>query len=273
MTFSVVIPLYNKERYIERAIESVLAQNLPDFELIVVNDGSTDGSERKLRRYIDPRVRVVNQDNAGEAAARNKGISLARANYIAFLDADDTWKDCFLSEIAAISEASPNVFVYGTAFEVKEEVGEPVRYWESDIENIIGGRGTINYLECLARSIYPVNSSCVCVRRQAFAAVGHFDPELRIGADIDMWIRLASLGPFGYSAKVAATYYRDAENRSDERIDFHERRVQFLEKLAGLREKWSGSAVERANFARYMSKQVYSEAYWLYSSAYDHGEI
>lgn len=259
MEFSVVIPLFNKEGQIERAVGSVLSQSFPKFELIVVNDGSTDGSEYKVSQYRDQRLRLISQKNAGEAAARNKGISLAAAQHIAFLDADDAWKESFLSEIAALVEASPNLPLYGTAFEVKEETGETGRYWVSDIKNIIGDGHTLDYLKCLACGIYPVNSSCVCVRSDAFESVGQFDPNLKIGADIDMWIRLASLGSFGYTEKVLSTYHRDADCRSTKRKDFHERRLEFLEKQASLYLRWSGSTIDRRNLERYISREAYKE--------------
>ena len=92
---SVVIPLYNKEKYIKRAIESVLNQTFQKFEIIVVNDGSTDKSAEIVQNIKDPRIRLINQKNAGVSAARNRGIQEAKYEYIAFLDADDFWEKIF----------------------------------------------------------------------------------------------------------------------------------------------------------------------------------
>jgi glycosyltransferase involved in cell wall biosynthesis len=266
MYFSIVVPLYNKERHIERAIESVLAQNFTDFELIIVNDGSTDESVDRTYRYTDKRIKVFNQDNSGEGAARNKGISLAKANYIAFLDADDFWRPCFLTDIYQLIHELPDFPLYGSAYEVQEKTGELARYGIVDIKNIIGEGRTLNFLKCLAHGVYPVYSSSVCIRRDAFTAVGLFDPKLKIGADIDMWIRLGLLGPFGYTTKVGATYHRDADHRACERNDFHARRIEFLQKQAILYSNWSGSMEDRANLSRYISREAYSELHHLFSS-------
>ncbi len=92
---SVVIPLYNKEPYIKRAIDSILAQKIQDYEIIVIDDGSTDKSAEVVKSFPDPRIRLIQQENAGVSAARNRGIEEAKAELIAFLDADDEWTPIF----------------------------------------------------------------------------------------------------------------------------------------------------------------------------------
>ena len=93
---SVIIPLYNKDRFIARAIDSVFAQTCRDFEVIVVDDGSTDNGPEVVRKYKDPRLRLIRQSNAGPGIARNRGVKESSANYIAYLDADDEWMPEFL---------------------------------------------------------------------------------------------------------------------------------------------------------------------------------
>ena len=95
---SVIIPLYNKASCVARALNSVLSQTYTDFELIVVDDGSTDGSAEIVRQYVDPRIRLVVQENSGPGAARNRGLREAQAEFVAFLDADDEWLPIFLEE-------------------------------------------------------------------------------------------------------------------------------------------------------------------------------
>ncbi len=104
---SVVVPLYNKARYILRTLESVTAQSVADFEVIIVDDGSTDGSAGVVRRFADPRFRLISQANAGPGAARNRGLRQARSPYVAFLDADDWWLPNFLQESLAVLEQHP----------------------------------------------------------------------------------------------------------------------------------------------------------------------
>ncbi|MGA9525396.1 MAG: glycosyltransferase family A protein [Myxococcaceae bacterium] len=106
MRVSVVVPLYNKARWVRRSLDSIAAQSLRDFEVIVVNDGSTDGSEELVEQYPDPRFRLVNQQNAGPGAARNRGIAESRAPLVAFLDADDEWLPTYLERSVRLLERS-----------------------------------------------------------------------------------------------------------------------------------------------------------------------
>ena len=94
--FTVVIPLYNKANYIEKAINSVLNQTFTEFEIIVVNDGSTDESLEKIGHFKDARLKIINQENAGVSTARNNGVKEAKYDYVAFLVADDWWDEHFL---------------------------------------------------------------------------------------------------------------------------------------------------------------------------------
>src|SRR5581483_11097181 len=97
-SISVIVPLYNKAPYVRRALESINGQTLSDFEVIVVDDGSSDEGPHIVSQYPDPRFRMIAQTNAGPGAARNRGIAEARGEYIAFLDADDEWEPCYLEE-------------------------------------------------------------------------------------------------------------------------------------------------------------------------------
>src|SRR5574344_1047459 len=113
---SVVIPLYNKERYIERALRSVLNQTFGDFEIVVVNDGSTDASVSVVEGIEDSRIRIINQKNGGVSAARNRGIEESKYDIVAFLDADDVWKENHLSVIAELIDKYPACGVFATSY-------------------------------------------------------------------------------------------------------------------------------------------------------------
>lgn len=117
---SVVIPFYNKGPYIVRALTSVLAQTLQDFEVIVVDDGSTDGGAGRVMGFGDPRNRLIRQENRGVSAARYRGIEAARAELVAFLDADDEWMPRHLEALLRLREKCPQAGAYGTAYLLKE---------------------------------------------------------------------------------------------------------------------------------------------------------
>ncbi|MDP8208206.1 MAG: glycosyltransferase family A protein [Candidatus Electryonea clarkiae] len=132
-TISVVIPLYNKEQYIARAIQSVLSQTYNDFELIVVDDGSTDASAKVVEEFNDPRQRLIRQPNAGECAARNRGIAESRTELIAFLDADDQWLPEHLIAIKCLSEKYPECGAFATAYDI---VDPPYHRYTANFETI-----------------------------------------------------------------------------------------------------------------------------------------
>jgi hypothetical protein len=106
MRVSVVVPLYNKARFVQRSIDSILAQQFTDFEIIVVNDGSSDGGEKIAEAITDPRLRLISQPNAGPGAARNRGLAEAHGEYVAFLDADDEWLSNYLTVAVGALDAS-----------------------------------------------------------------------------------------------------------------------------------------------------------------------
>lgn len=107
MKFSVVIPLYNKEKYIRNTLKSVLDQTVHNFEIIVVDDGSTDGSLQAANSIANEKIKVISQKNAGVAVARNVGVENAKADYIAFLDADDKWQPNYLENIEKLIDEFP----------------------------------------------------------------------------------------------------------------------------------------------------------------------
>jgi glycosyltransferase involved in cell wall biosynthesis len=210
---SVVIPLYNKAPHIQRALQSVLAQTRQDFEIIVIDDGSTDGGGEIVRGIPDSRIRLVQQENAGVSAARNRGIREAQANLIAFLDADDAWKPRFLETVLRLKEQFPDAGAYATAYELHESNSKVIqpRYkaippppWEGLIPNYFRS----------ALDTPPVSSSAVAVPKGVFMDVGYFPLGERLGEDGDMWLRIALKYPIVFSWQIGAAYFRDASNRA-----------------------------------------------------------
>ncbi|MCM8777983.1 MAG: glycosyltransferase [Candidatus Omnitrophica bacterium] len=207
---SVVIPLYNKVNYVGRAIESVLFQTVHDFEVIVVNDGSTDGSEKVVEGYRDSRIRLIHRDSPspGGHRARNEGIRNARSDFIAFLDADDEWKDKFLETVLRLRDKFPSAGGYATAYEERE--GDKIKmpkFWfipEGDWEGLIP-----DYFKSCVYGTSPVCTSAVAIPKYVFDMVGYFPEGVKKGGDLDMWARIALRYPVAFSRYIGATYYKD----------------------------------------------------------------
>lgn len=209
---SVVIPLYNKEAEVERALRSVVEQSLAPREIIVVDDGSTDGSraivERLIGEYPDAGIRLITQQNSGVSAARNRGIVEASGEYVALLDADDCWLSGYIAEVCRLMEYYPEADAYSTAFDIvngKQRVTAPVPTAE----------GYINPAEEALRGRYPIIPSTATLRRASVEAVGGFPEGMRIGEDQWLWVRMMQGGAkFCFSTMPLVRYSREASNRS-----------------------------------------------------------
>ncbi|MBN2466215.1 glycosyltransferase family 2 protein [candidate division WOR-3 bacterium] len=211
---SVVVPLYNKERHVARAIQSVLNQVFGDFELIVVDDGSTDGSVEVVKTFDEPRIRLVHREHvnsAGGHAARNLGITTARADFIAFLDADDEWLPGHLATLTRLSGKYPQCGAYASGYAV---VGPDGRRWVHASDGIPASpwEGVIpSYFR--SAPTHPVWTSATAVPKRVFDAVGLFPVGVSQGGDLDMWCRIALAYPICFCTRLGAVYHKDADNR------------------------------------------------------------
>lgn len=210
--FSVVIPLYNKGVHIRSTLESVLAQSLNDFEIVVIDDGSTDDSLDQVIGAEDSRIRVICQNNQGVSAARNRGIQEANGEYIAFLDADDHWKPWHLSELNNLIINCPNCGIYSTAHVIQRNgtIYAPSQPREPGFSGRID-----NFFAAFAKSLSIVNSSTACISRTVLLDIGGFPAGVTKGEDVYLWIRAAEMGGMAYSTRVSAQYNQDAQNRSN----------------------------------------------------------
>lgn len=221
LTVSVVIPTYNSARYIGAAVESVLAQSFTDFEVIVVDDGSTDSTSEVIAKFRSP-VRYVRQRNAGVAEARNRGIRESGGYYVAFLDADDTWLSTKLGrQVAALRQSSQYRACYSAYTVCDEALNRLVVQ-----RNLRRGPALE---ELLLRGNIIGNCSVLC-ERALFSVVGGFDSDLSQCADWDMWIRLATVTEFLYLDEPLVNYRQHGSSMS-RRPDLLERdSVRVLEK-------------------------------------------
>ncbi len=189
-SITIITPAYNVADYIGEAVQSVLAQSLPDFTYLIVDDGSTDGTAEAAEAAAggDPRVQIIRQQNQGSSSARNTGIALATTPFIAFLDGDDRWVPTALETLlAAINAADANVgAVFGHSRHIDEQ-GEPVG---TTLERDAGPYD----MSAMFGSVAPMgNGSCLLLRRSCFEEVGGFDVNLRSAVDFEMWLRIGKL--------------------------------------------------------------------------------
>lgn len=201
--FSVIIPSYNKEKYIKRAVDSVLEQDFDNFELIVVDDGSTDTSVELVSHYDDPRLRLVGQENQGVGPARNTGITESIGKWVVFLDADDMWLVSHLSIIKKIIYTFEDVgMVSNLSVERNDDssINRILKPLEYEIKKI-------DYFLEAAKNIGVVNSSSSAIRRDVYAKKGGFK-KCRMGEDLEFWARVALDYPVAVSTAETAIYFR-----------------------------------------------------------------
>lgn len=212
---SVVVPTYNCETFISEALNSVVSQNYPNLEIIVVDDGSLDGTVEKIRTFGDG-IRLVQQANQGPGAARNHGARVARGEYLAFLDGDDVWLPGKLrAQIQHIKDNPSIQLVYGHwrrwypdsdgSYTSAEEHTTIFDAGNIDVE----GSGWV-YCRLLLDSI--LHTITVLMRRRLFEDVGGFDASLRRGEDYDLWIRLSRLVPMHKLEMTLALYRMHPKN-------------------------------------------------------------
>ncbi|MBQ8355528.1 MAG: glycosyltransferase [Oscillospiraceae bacterium] len=215
MKFSVVIPLYNKEHYIEATIQSVLNQTCQDFEVLVVDDGSKDNSLALARTFESERVRIIPQENQGVSVARNTSIRNAQGEFICFLDADDEWRPDYLATIDELTVQYPESAIFVTAYAVN--MGNGKINYSSRLEPETGCLPS--YWLTLARGYDFVWTSATTMRRDVLMEAGLFKPGEKIGQDLDMWARVARINPrVAYSNHICVNYNRAAEANARTRV-------------------------------------------------------
>lgn len=252
---SAILTSHNYAAYLPAAIESVLSQTWRDFDLIVVDDGSTDNTERVMEKYARA-TRYVRQENQGVSIARNRGIQESGAQYVAFLDADDFWLPRKLElQLDALSRRPDCRVCYTAHRPFGPEFGPRV------VGRCRGGRQPI--LERLIVSGNVIGSaSTVLCERSLFSDVGGFDPELSDCADWDMWLRIASISDFAHVDESLVAYRRHDRN---------------MTRNIALREKDSRRVLEKA-FAmnvitpalRAQRRRVFARNHMILAGSYFH---
>lgn len=210
--FTVVIPLYNKEKYISSTLDSVMAQTFTDFEVILIDDASTDSSLKIAEKYLTDSVSIVkHQQNKGLSAARNTGIRNANSKFIAFIDSDDLWKPNFLEQMHKLIHRFPEAGIFGAAY---EEIYEGIALEVDKNVNSKKGKMTLISDFFSANAYQPIFCySSVVVNKEVFEDVGFFDEKITLGEDVDFNIRAGQKHKVAYFNEVCAGYVIFSENQ------------------------------------------------------------
>ncbi|MDY6898228.1 MAG: glycosyltransferase [Cyanobacteriota bacterium] len=208
---SVIIPAYNAMNYLPQTVESLLKQSFTDFEVIIVNDGSSDGIEKWANTITDNRVKLISQKNQGTAVARNTGIADAEGAYIAFLDSDDLWEENLLEKQVHCLDNNPGVgLVYAWVKSIDAKGNDLGQIYGHDSEGYVW--------EKLLEGNIIWSGSAAMVRRDCFEKSGVFDANLKLAEDWEMWIRIAKNYSFAVIKEPLVSYRFHANNKSQNRI-------------------------------------------------------
>ena len=262
---SVVVPLYNKQESIVRSVASVLAQSYTDFELLVIDDGSTDGGIERIRSLKDARIHIHQQTNAGLSVARNEGLRLAQGTFVAFLDADDEWRPRHLEFLLEGFERFPDALLVGNDL-VEAHGGEPEEgrrefelpeadaSWDGVDYHLLR-----DYLWTLAKGYFIFSGSSVMLRTRRVREAGlWFLGSAEPAEDVNYWLRLSRVGSMVYCRYLGAIYHRDDANSIMNRVVNRALPVPpFLEEV----DVSSLSARELRHLRRFLRREFLKKAY------------
>lgn len=224
--FSIIIPLYNKKEYIKRCLESVLNQSYNKFEIIIVNDGSTDGGDAVAQEFINENIVFHTQANQGVSVARNKGVSLAKYNHVVFIDADDTWDKNFLLELEKLIKEFPNAGIYGINHRYHYANGKVIH---KEYNSLFNGNSTgvfNDYFRIFAEyGKSPFSNSGCCYPKNVFENIGGYKKGVKTTEDSDLWCRIALFNDIAFYIHPLVTYYLETPNNTRSIIEFKDFQV------------------------------------------------
>lgn len=249
--FSIIIPLYNKEKHVENTLKSVLAQSFQDFEIIIVNDGSTDGSLSEVSKIKDERIKIFSIENQGVSHARNYGIERSNADFIAFLDADDNWYPNHLEDLKNLIAKFPDCGVYATGYESVFNGHNTFKAKFKDIDDDFIGIVNDYFHHSLMNQI--AWTSAVVIPKKILSIYGRFDVSLRAGEDTDLWTRIALHEKVAFDAKISA---QKVLSQSRNHLS---KSIHTLDKMNFLN-KFKDNELENESFKMYMDYNRYSIA-------------
>lgn len=269
--FSIVVSVYNKEKHIAKTLNSVLSQTFSDFEVIVVNDGSTDNSLSLINSFTDERLLCITQPNQGASACRNHGLKLAKGHYIALLDGDDYWDNVYLQTMydATIKHPEENVFATAVA-EVFKHKTVPVTYSFTPTSKI----STIDYFK--SSHIYTVlTSSSIVFKKSVLETIGFFNPNIVSGQDIDYWIRIGLHYQIVFINSILVYYVHDEDSLSNSTINIDHKPKYDSYKTEEAKNPDLKKFLDRNRYSLALLSKVnnFKEAFVFYSEALDSNNL
>lgn len=205
--FSVIIPLYNKELSVKNTIQTVLNQTLTEFEILIVNDGSTDDSLNIVKKIKDKRIRIINKPNGGVSSARNRGVKEAKFEWIAFLDADDLWERNHLEEFKNMMTVFPEMMVFCTSHSKS-------KLREAYFPKMVKGFELIeDYFDVAMKNVDFFWTGAVCIHKSVFRKTGLFPLKINRGEDLFLWGEIGKRYKIIRSQVVTVNYNYDSENK------------------------------------------------------------
>lgn len=231
MSISVVVPTYNRGPQVAATLDSVLAQTLAPLEIIVVDDGSTDGTPDWMEAHYGDRIRVIRQENGGVAHARNRGLEVARGEYIAFLDHDDIWLPRKLEAQLEAARAHPDAALIGCHWRDVTEAGEVWvdEVWRTLYRNWQPASGWSYDWTCASPCPIP-SMTLPLLSAEKLRAIGGFDPHCAPCDDWDLYLRLAHRFPFAWAPEPLALYVHHARQQSGNMATMHAAMRRVLRK-------------------------------------------
>ena len=223
MKISVIIPTYNRKKTLARAIQSVINQSLSPFEILIIDDGSNDGTEEWVKENFQ-NIKYIYQNNRGVSSARNIGIENANGDWVAFLDSDDEWLSNKLHEQVIAIESNPKIKFFHTN---EIWIRNGVRVNQMKKHKKYGGH---IFEKCL--DICRVSPSSVLIQKEVFDNIGVFDESLRVCEDYDLWLRITSKYPVVFlDVPLIYKYGGHADQLSKVNDGIESYRIQSLEKI------------------------------------------
>lgn len=246
--FTIIIPLYNKENFVENTIKSILSQIFNDYEILIINDCSTDKSVEKILPFLNNTIRLIeHSENKGLSATRNTGIKNATSNYITFLDADDLWKPTFLETIHQLINDFPEAKIYGTNYEevYSKQIVSPANF---PIEITQNSSQIIDFFKYnLGQGVY--NHGSVCFHKSVFEKAGLYDENIDFAEDLDFNIRANYYFKLAYSNTIQIQYFMETGSQLT--------RSSILNKNLPDYDNYDSFAEENTDIAKYLTFERY----------------